>query len=51
VGTAAKVKPKARVLSVYTSKKNLENAKHALKLAGMKLPIHYYLEIVNLKGK
>jgi large subunit ribosomal protein L10e len=50
-GRAAKVKKGTRVLSVYTSKNNLDHVKGALKLAGMKLPVHYYLEIVDLKGK
>jgi large subunit ribosomal protein L10e len=50
-GTAATVHAKTRVMSIYVEKKYLEPAKEALRAAGMKLPMHYYLEVNDIQPK
>lgn len=45
VGTAARVEPGTKVLTIWTTQANLEHAKEAMRKSGSKLPTPWRLEI------
>lgn len=51
VGTAARVKPGTRIMTIATTEDHLEDAKEALRKGGAKLPTPWRLEIVRSKPK
>ncbi len=49
VGTAARVKPKQVIMSVETTKENIDHAKNALRKAAMKVPTPCTVEVKEQK--
>jgi large subunit ribosomal protein L10e len=51
VGTAARVKPGMRILTIETTETHVDDAKEALRKGGVKLPTPWRLEIVREKKR
>ena len=49
VGTAARVKEGQKIISIWTTPENIENAKTALKRATAKLPTPCRIEVTKLE--